>query len=477
MVAPRRSRDIWRRNLLARGVFNWRGRAIAALAGCACVLLLAGSVGQAAPPSLVFRFRPGPPITIVPPPVTPVPGHEITAGGILFTSTRDGSAELYEMGASGEQQTRLTTLFGTVADPTQSAFGQLAYAALVGGKWQIFTATSETSPPTQATHDSGDDRQPRWLDDKTLVYVSNRSGNEDLWKLDTSTGAAVDLTQKSPGPDVDPAPSPDGKQIAYASAAKSDGKFDIFVLTLSTGTTVQLTHDGADNRHPSWSQSGDTLAFDRAGSGGSDIWVMNADGNGAHSLIATDADELEPSFAPGPLPHAPGPQPSIPSRLAYATNANGNYEIWAADVDGSNRVDLTLSRAGADYAPFWIPIDENAQTVRSYTLSINEAQGAGGGQNSPVVCSISYTGTEPIVGTRHDDVICGSNHSDVIRGRGGNDQIYPRGGNDTIYAGSGDDQILARGGGADTISGGGGTDTAWVDGSDNVHPDVEVTNP
>src|SRR5262249_32867703 len=188
------------------------GRVIAALAGCACVLLLAGSVGQAAPPSLVFRFRPGPPITIVLPPVTPVPGHEITAGGILFTSTRDGSAEVYEMGASGEQQTRLTTLFGAVADPTESAFGQLAYAASVDGHWQIFTAPKE-KPPTQATHDAGDDRQPRWLDDKTLVYVSDRSGSEDLWKLDTSTGATVDLTQHSTGPDVDPAPSPNGKQI------------------------------------------------------------------------------------------------------------------------------------------------------------------------------------------------------------------------------------------------------------------------
>ena len=206
-------------------------RVIAAFAGCACVLMLAGSVGRAQPPTPIIRFHPGPPITIVLPPVTPVPGHAITAGGILFTSTRDGSAELYGIGASGEQQTRLTTLFGGVADPTQSAVGQLAYSALVDGHWQIFTATNETSPPTQTTHDAGDARQPRWLDPTTLVYVSDTSGNKDLWKLNTSTGAAADLTPQSPGPDVDPAPSPDGRQIAYASSVEPNGKFDIFVLT------------------------------------------------------------------------------------------------------------------------------------------------------------------------------------------------------------------------------------------------------
>ena len=145
--------------------------------------------------------------------------------------------------------------------------------------------------------------------------------------------------------------------------------------------------------------------------------------------------------------------------------------------NGSNRADLTLSRAGADYSPFWIPFDQNAQIAYSYTLSINEAQGAGGGQNSPVVCSVSYTGTEPIVGTPHDDVICGSKHADVIRGLGGNDQIYPRGGNDLVHAGSGDDAVFARGGGADTIFGDSGYDTAWVDDADNVHPDVEARNP
>ena len=84
---------------------------------------------------------------------------------------------------------------------------------------------------------------------------------------------------------------------------------------------------------------------------------------------------------------------------------------------------------------------------------------------------------EPIVGTRHDDVICGSKHADVIRGRGGNDHIYSRGGNDTVYAGPGDDAVFARGGGADTVFGKGGYDTAWVDDADKVGPTVEARNP
>ena len=65
------------------------------------------------------------------------------------------------------------------------------------------------------------------------------------------------------------------------------------------------------------------LAFDRAGSGGSDIWVMNADGSGAHSLIATNADELEPGFAPGPIRTQTGLVVSRIRRTPMATTRSG----------------------------------------------------------------------------------------------------------------------------------------------------------
>jgi Ca2+-binding RTX toxin-like protein len=447
---------------MRRLVFLCGAMAIGALG--ASGFLLAATLGRALPPGGVFSVRPI--FTLPLPPTPPTPVGAVAANGeVLFVSTRDGAAEIYQMDDSGAGQTRLTSAFGKVADPTQSLSGRLTYSALVGQHWQL-VAGSATAAPEQLTHDGGDDLEPRWIGaTSTLVYVSDRSGNDDLWTLDTSSGATTDLTQGSPGPDLDPAPSPDGSRIAFASNHGSG--FDIYVLALDSGTVTQLTHDGHGNRHPSWSPDGTEIAFDRAGPGGSDIWRMNTDGTHATAVIVTAADEFGPSYAPAPVNGKP--------RLVYVTNANGNYEVWNANDDGSNAFDMSQSPAGDDISPFWAPAPQG-EHIEAIVLQPTAVEGAGGGPNSPRACTITYHGHEPIVGTPVRDVICGSPHADVIRALGGNDVIYPGGGNDTVYGGPGDDVIYARGGGADTIHGGPGLDTAYVDSGDPP-PDVEIVEP
>jgi Ca2+-binding RTX toxin-like protein len=425
-----------------------------------CGYLLAGTLGAAGPP--VTRFiRPIFTLPLPPTPPTPV-GYVAANGLILFVSTRDGGAEVYQMDDSGAGQTRLTAKLGTVADPTQSRAGELTYSAFDGTNWQIVAGSSRTAP-TELTHDAGDHLEPSWVGGTNdLVYVGNRSGNDDIWMLDTSSNTATDLTPDSPGRDLDPAPSPDGTKIAYAAEGRSG--FDIYVLTLSTRAVVQLTHDGAGNRHPSWSPDGSRIAFDRTGRGGADIWTMSATGANAKPVIATPADENDPSYAPAPV--------GGKFRFVFVTNTNGNYEVWSANDDGTDAANLSQSPAGDDVSAFWTPAPQG-ESVEELVL---QPAPVGSGPTSERDCTITYHGHEPIVGTAVRDVICGSPHPDVIRGRGGNDVIYPGGGADTVYGGPGDDRIYASGGGADTIHGGGGRDTAYVDASDRPEPDVEIVH-
>src|SRR5438093_683535 len=63
------------------------------------------------------------------------------------------------------------------------------------------------------------------------------------------------LTSDS-GLTTDPALSPDGKLLAYASDRSGDGNLDIWLQQVGKGEVIRLTTDPADDREPSFSPDG-----------------------------------------------------------------------------------------------------------------------------------------------------------------------------------------------------------------------------
>lgn len=67
------------------------------------------------------------------------------------------------------------------------------------------------------TFESGFEGEPAIAPDgQTLAYVSDRSGNLDVYPRQISGGPALNLTA-SPADDVQPAFSPDGRSMAFES--------------------------------------------------------------------------------------------------------------------------------------------------------------------------------------------------------------------------------------------------------------------
>jgi hypothetical protein len=92
----------------------------------------------------------------------------------------------------------------------------------------------------------------------------------------------------------EPAWSPAAEQIAFVS--NNSGNDEIWIINRDGSGARQLTVDrnGLWDKHPSWSPDGSKIVFWSNRTGNRQIWVMNADGSDFHSLSRTGFNDWDP---------------------------------------------------------------------------------------------------------------------------------------------------------------------------------------
>ncbi len=91
---------------------------------------------------------------------------------------------------------------------------------------------------------------------------------------------------------TDPAPSPDGRSLAFAS------KGWLWLLDLEAGTARRITEESGVDSRPAWSPDGRSLAFVRDNSRETDIVVLDLEDETERVVASERGIELDPAFTP-----------------------------------------------------------------------------------------------------------------------------------------------------------------------------------
>jgi eukaryotic-like serine/threonine-protein kinase len=194
------------------------------------------------------------------------------------------------------------------------------------------------------------------------------TGLPNLWLLD-ARGAHGRLT--ATGPTDFAAWSPDGSQIAYSRVEAGGPGATVYVKPVNGGPErVAARFDGLSAKPSDWSPDGRFLAVEVNGpqhKTRSDVWIVPMTGDGRpYAFLASDADELYPTFSPDgkwmaylstesgrpELYVTPFPGPGSPTQISVDGTGGGGFsgnglELFYGNMSTNEATAVTLS-AGAN---------------------------------------------------------------------------------------------------------------------------------
>ena len=183
-----------------------------------------------------------------------------------------------------------------------------------------------TTPPVKVLASTRRDQLAQLSPDgKRVSFLSDRSGEYEVWSADLDGANAIQLTALAANPGF-PRWSPDGNLIAFHSNTEEGPAGDVFVVPASGGKPRKLTSHRATDTFPSFSGDRRWVYFSTKREGEAGVWKVPADGGdavrvtsrrGYTAIESADAQALY--FVDAPSSTLPGALWRLPASGGEAT--------------------------------------------------------------------------------------------------------------------------------------------------------------
>jgi TolB protein len=222
---------------------------------------------------------------------------------IVYTSYKNLFPDVIEVDLYTGQRRRLASFPGLNSGAAFSPDGlSLALTLSKDGNPELYTMDARGGNLRRLTHTRGAESSPVWTHDgRAIAYVSDDRGSPQIYLINREGGEPVRLTV-SPAYNSEPDWSrpPEGSELKpmLAVTSRVGGRFQIGIYDRDTGTVRPLVADDADNTDPSWAPNGRHLVFCKTRNWRSQLYVLDVVTGEQVQLPPVEGGASEPAWGP-----------------------------------------------------------------------------------------------------------------------------------------------------------------------------------
>lgn len=258
--------------------------------------------------------------------ITGTPG--VFGSQIIFVSgaVQDQAIMMTELG--GDKPVQVSKHKGRSTQPTMGAGGKTAWVHRNGDKWELLVNGKVIS--SGPSHLS-----PAFKPDGTVAAAYSEAQKTSIYAF---SGRSKTLLSGLGGINVSPTFSPDGGRMAFTS--DQGGTTSIYVGSASGGGGASRLTSGAKATDPSWSPTGEYIAFV---SRETDICIIRPDGTGFRQLTGGQGLNHRPSFSPDGR------------MIVFSSTRNGRTQLFVMSANGDKQQPLMSDNRMNQEQPYWCP--------------------------------------------------------------------------------------------------------------------------